>query len=138
MTITSTQQAPRVDDSTPVWAAVGATVAVIKANPRRGSTRVHLTQLTQVNRLGLVTTEGERFDPRSLEAFRFHGNAATRLASAEDPGIREQLRYQEGMDVERSKMVIRTRYLDFLNKPSKRTADLLAKAAGDFPPGMLT
>lgn len=138
MTITSTQQAHRIDDSTPAWATVGATVAVLKANPRRGSTRIHLTQLTQVNHLALVTAEGERFNPRSLEATRSHGAAATRLASPDDPGVREQLRYQETLDAERSRSLIRARYMEFLQNPSKRTADLLAKAAGDFPPGTLT
>lgn len=86
----------------PAWAVVGAPVALIRTDPRKEHPQVRLTRLARVTRLALVTEEGLKFHPDTLEAVRGHGQAVTRIASTKDPAVAGMLEHAAHIEEARS------------------------------------
>lgn len=117
----------------PAWVQVGGPVAVLKKEPRKNSTHVALAKVASITGNTIVTDLGERFDATTLEATRCHGTAVTTLANPRSRFVAEGLRAQKERAAALAVARIARRFEEFLQEPSRESADMLARAARDYP-----
>lgn len=119
----------------PGWVQVGGPVAVVKRESRKNSARVSLAKVASIAGNTIITDLGERFDATTLEASRCHGTAVTTLANPRSRAVAEALRAQKEREQALSIARIERRFVEFLQDPSREGADMLARAARDYPGG---
>ena len=123
----------RLTTQIPAWVQVGEPVAVVKREPRKSSARFSLAKVASIARNTIITDLGERFDSTTLEATRWHGTAVTTLANPRSRVVIDGLRAQRKRESLLSVARIERRFEEFLRAPSRESADVLARAARDFP-----